>query len=170
MMDSCRAYAPSARLDGALVQEMVIGGTEVMIGISTDPHFGKTIVFGLGGIFVEVLDDVALRILPIELPDAEAMVQEIKARKILSGVRGQKPRDVAALAEAIRRVGDLAWNLRDRIIEMDVNPLIVFEEGKGVKALDALIVVNEGKPGYDEKPEIKLNGAKIAVETPDREH
>jgi len=169
MMASCRAHAPAARIDGALLQEMVTGGTEVMIGVSSDPHYGKTIVFGLGGIFVEVLDDVALRILPIELPDAEAMVQEIKAKKILAGVRGQKPRDVAALAEAIRRVGDLAWNLRDRIVELDINPLVVFEEGKGVKALDALIVVNEGQAANDLRPEVQLNGASIPVETPDRE-
>jgi len=151
-MDRARAYAPHARLDGVLVQEMVSGGTEVLIGVSSDPNYGKTIVFGLGGIFVEVLDDVALRILPIELPDAEAMISEIKARKILGGVRGQKPRDVAALAETIRRVGDLAWNLRDRIVEMDINPLVVFEEGKGVKALDALIVVNEGPPEFKDAP------------------
>jgi acetyltransferase len=124
---------------------MVTGGTEVLVGISTDAHYGQTIVFGLGGIFVEVLDDVALRILPIELPDAEAMINEIKGRKVLEGVRGQKPRDITTLDETIRRIGDLAWDLRDRVVEMDVNPLVVFEDGKGVKALDALIVLNDSQ-------------------------
>jgi len=146
VVENARAFSGSVRVDGVLVQEMVTGGTEVLVGISQDPNFGQTIVFGLGGIFVEVLDDVSLRILPIELPDAEAMIEEIKGRKVLEGVRGQKPRDITALAETIRRIGELAWELRDRIVEMDVNPLMVFEDGKGVKALDALIVIKEAKP------------------------
>lgn len=143
---NAKRYAPIARIEGVLVQEMVTGGIEVLLGVSRDPTFGQTIVFGLGGIFVEVLDDVALRILPIELPDAEAMINEIKGKRVLQGVRGQKPRDITALAETIRRVADLAYNLRDRLLEMDINPLMVFEEGKGVKALDALLVINEGPP------------------------
>lgn len=142
---NARTFSSSARIDGVLVQEMVTGGTEVLVGISQDPHFGQTIVFGLGGIFVEVLDDVALRILPIDLPDAEAMINEIKGKVVLQGTRGQKPRDITALAETIRRIGELAWELRERIVEMDVNPLIVFEDGKGIKALDALIVINEAE-------------------------
>ncbi len=145
IMERCRAYDSSARINGVLVQEMVEGGTEVLVGVSQESHYGHTIVFGLGGVFVEVLDDVSLRILPIELVDAEKMIEEIKGRKVLSGVRGETPRDVAALAEAIKRIADLAWDLRDRLIEMDVNPLVVLPEGKGVKALDALIILNEEK-------------------------
>jgi acyl-CoA synthetase (NDP forming) len=141
--ENARAFSRAARVSGAIVSEMVTGGTEVLVGTSTDPHYGQTIVFGLGGVFIEALDDVALRILPIGLPDAEAMVGEIKGRRVLQGIRGQKPRDVGALAETIRRIGDLAWSLRDRIVELDVNPLVVFEDGKGVKALDALIVLND---------------------------
>jgi len=143
IMENAKAYSNAARVDGVVVQEMVTGGTEVIVGVSSDPHYGRTIVFGLGGIFVEVLDDVSLRILPIGLPDAEHMIDEIKGRKVLDGVRGQKPRDIPALAETIRRIGELAWSLREDIAEMDVNPLVVFEEGKGVKALDALIVLKE---------------------------
>lgn len=143
IMENARAYSASAEVHGVLVQEMVEGGTEVLVGVSSDPHYGKTIVFGLGGVFVEVLDDVSLRILPIELPDAESMIDEIRGRKILDGIRGQKPRDIPALAETIRRIGELAWDLRDRIVEMDVNPLLVFEKGKGVKALDALVVLSD---------------------------
>lgn len=141
--ENARAFAKAARVNGAIVSEMVTGGTEVLVGTSTDAHYGQTIVFGLGGVFIEALDDVALRILPIGLPDAEAMVNEIKGKKILLGIRGQKRRDITALAETIRRIGDLAWSLRDRIVEIDVNPLVVFEDGKGVKALDALIVLND---------------------------
>lgn len=151
IMANCKAYSPQARIHGVAVQEMVTGGTEVLVGISRDPHYGHTIVFGLGGVFVEALDDVSLRILPIAPADAEAMLSEIKGKKVLAGLRGQKPRDLTALAEAIQRIGDLAWDLRHRIVEMDVNPLVVFEEGKGVKALDALIVLND-KP----EPETEL--------------
>jgi acetate---CoA ligase (ADP-forming) len=143
--ENAAAHSPDAELKGVAVQEMVTGGTEVLIGISTDTHYGKTIVFGLGGVFVEVLDDVSLRILPIELADAEIMVDEIKGRAILDGVRGQKKRDITALSETINRIASLAWDLRERLVEMDINPLVVFEEGKGVKALDALIILNEAE-------------------------
>jgi acetyltransferase len=145
IMESCRAYDSSARINGVVVQEMVEGGTEVLVGISRESHYGHTIVFGLGGIFVEVLDDVALRILPIDLADAEKMIDEIRGRKVLSGIRGEGPRDVKALAEAIKRTADLAWDLRHRLDEMDVNPLVVLPEGQGVKALDALIILNDEK-------------------------
>ncbi|MFO8055867.1 MAG: acetate--CoA ligase family protein, partial [bacterium] len=145
VMESCRAYDGSARISGVVVQEMVEGGTEVLVGVSRESHYGHTIVFGLGGVFVEVLDDVSLRILPIERLDAKKMIDEIRGRKVLSGIRGEEPRDVPALAEAIKRTADLAWDLRDRLEDMDINPLVVLPEGQGVKALDALIILNEGK-------------------------
>lgn len=143
--DNAKKYRASAEVRGVTVQEMVTGGTEVLVGVSTDPHYGQTIVFGLGGIFVEVLNDVSLRILPIEQVDAEHMIEEIEGKKVLEGVRGQKPRDIKRLAETINSIADLAWDMRERLVEMDVNPLVVFENGKGCKALDALIVVNDGK-------------------------
>ncbi len=142
IMENGKAYNPKARIDGVLVQEMVKEGTEVLLGISKDASFGHTIVFGLGGIYVEVLNDVSLRILPIELPDAEAMINEIRGAKILEGARRQKSLDIRALSETIKKVADLAWSLGDRMLEMDINPLVVLEEGKGVKALDALIVLD----------------------------
>ncbi len=141
IMANAASYNTDAKIDGVLVQEMVKGGTEVLLGISKDPCYGHTIVFGLGGIYVEVLSDVSLRILPIELTDAEAMIKEIKGAKILEGARGQKALDTETLAQTIKTVSDMAWNLRDRLIEMDINPLLVHEKGKGVKALDALIVL-----------------------------
>jgi len=138
---NAKKHKPSARISGVLVQEMVAGGTEVIIGVSRDPHFGPTIVFGLGGVFVEALHDVTMRILPIERPDAEHMLEEIQGKKLLKGFRGRPPADELALVEAILRVGRLAHDHRDRILEMDVNPLVVFDKGKGAKALDALIVL-----------------------------
>ncbi len=136
-----KAYKPRADIRGVLVQEMVTGGTEVIVGISRDPNFGPTIMFGLGGIFVEALEDVALRILPIDRSDAEEMVREIKGRKILEGFRGSPPADIDSLVETITRIGELAWVLRHRILEMDINPLMVFEQGKGVKVMDTLVVL-----------------------------
>jgi acetate---CoA ligase (ADP-forming) len=141
VLANAQRYKPQARIAGVLVQEMVSSGTEVIIGASRDPHFGQTLVFGLGGVFVEVLKDVTMRILPITRPDAEHMLEEIRGRKLLQGFRGKAPADELALVEAILRVGRLAYDQRDRILEMDVNPLMVFDKGKGVKALDALIVL-----------------------------
>jgi acetate---CoA ligase (ADP-forming) len=141
--ENAKKYKRGAKVNGVTVQEMIEGGTEVLVGVSTDPIFGQTIVFGLGGVFVEVLEDVSIRILPIELVDAERMVDEIKGRKILEGARGQKPRDIKSLAETIWRVADMVGDFKGRITELDINPLVVFENGKGVKALDALIILNE---------------------------
>jgi acyl-CoA synthetase (NDP forming) len=141
VMKAARGYKPEARINGVLVQEMVKGGTEVIVGVSRDEHFGQTILVGLGGIFVEVLEDVSIRILPIERPDAEAMIEEIQGRKLLEGFRGRPPGDKQALVEVLVRVGRLAYHHREKIQEMDINPLLVFEHGKGVKALDALVVL-----------------------------
>lgn len=143
VMEAARQYKSDARINGVLVQEMVKGGTEVIVGVSRDEHFGQTILVGLGGIFVEVLEDVSIRILPIERPDAEAMINEIQGKKILEGFRGSPPADRSALAEALLRVGRLAYYHREKIMEMDINPLVVFEDGRGVKALDALVVLKD---------------------------
>jgi acetyltransferase len=124
-----------------LVQEMIREGTEVMIGMSQDPQFGPTIAFGLGGIFVEVLKDISLRVAPLSISDAEQMVKEIKGYQILQGVRGKKPADVAAIVDVLLRISRLAQDCKDIIAEIDINPLIVFDEGRGVKAADALVVL-----------------------------
>ncbi len=145
ILAAARRYNPEARIKGVLVQEMVKGGTEVIVGVSRDEHFGQTILVGLGGVFVEVLEDVSLRILPIERPDAEAMIGEIHGKKILEGFRGMPRADLQALVEVLVRVGRLAYYHRDKILEMDINPLMVFDEGKGAKALDALVVLKGGK-------------------------
>lgn len=136
-----RAVVPEARVDGVLVQEMVAGGVETILGVTVDPQFGPVVLFGLGGVLVEVLEDVALRPLPITRADAEAMVDELRGRKILAGVRGGEAGDVPAIVDAIRAVARLAEDHRERIAELDVNPLVVLPPGRGVKALDALVVL-----------------------------
>jgi acetyltransferase len=134
---------------------MIRDGTEVMIGMSQDPQFGPTIAFGLGGIFVEVLKDISLRVAPLSASDAEQMVKEIKAYQILQGVRGRKPSDIAAIIDVLLRISRLALDCKDIISEIDINPLIVFDEGCGLKAADALVVLKTPEPNPD-KPELKI--------------
>jgi acetyltransferase len=143
IIENARKYNPNARINGVLVQEMIQGGFEVMIGMSQDPQFGPTIAFGLGGIFVEVLEDISLRVTPLSQSDAEQMVKEIKGYPILQGVRGKKRADIKAVVDVLQRVSRLAQDWKDTISEIDINPLIVFDEGHGVKALDALVVLKK---------------------------
>ncbi len=141
IVQRARASFPDARLDGVLVQEMVAGGVETILGVTVDPQFGPVVLFGLGGVLVEVLEDVALRPLPIGRDDALAMIDELRGRRILDGVRGRPACDVQALADAILAVARLADEHRDTVRELDVNPLVAFPPGQGVKALDALVVL-----------------------------
>jgi acetyltransferase len=140
IIKNAEKYDPDAKINGVLVQEMIQNGTEVMIGMSQDPQFGPTIAFGMGGIFVETLKDISLRVTPLSKFDAEQMVSEIKGYPILQGVRGRKRADIEALAETLMRLAVLAQDCRNTISEIDINPLIVFDEGRGVTALDALVV------------------------------
>jgi len=145
MMDAATRYDPGARINGVAVQEMVAGGTEVIAGMSQDPQFGPTIAFGLGGIFVEVLKDISLRVTPLSKSDAQNMVREIKGYPILKGIRGQAPADVDAVIDLLQKLSDLVEDFKEDIAEIDINPLLVFDEGRGVKALDALVVL-KNKP------------------------
>ena len=140
IIQNAQKYDPDAKINGVLVQEMIQHGTEVMIGMSQDPQFGPTIAFGMGGIFVETLKDISLRVTPLSKFDAEQMVKEIKGYPILRGVRGNERADIEAIVETIMCVASLAEDCRNTISEIDINPLIVFDEGRGVKALDALVV------------------------------
>jgi len=146
LIDNARKYNSNARINGISVQEMIQGGSEVMIGMSQDPQFGPTIAFGLGGIFVEILKDISLRVAPLSTSDAEQMVKEIKGYQILQGVRGQKRSDIAGIVDVLMRISRLAHDWKDVISEIDINPLIVFDEGSGVKAADALIVLKMSGP------------------------
>ena len=139
IMANARRHAPDAVIDGVLVQEMVVGATEIILGVSNDPLFGPAVMFGLGGIFAEVMKDVSFRLAPVSHAEALRMIREIRAFPILDGARGKPKADVAALAAAIVRLSTLALDLEAVVAELDVNPLFVFPAGQGVKTGDALI-------------------------------
>jgi acyl-CoA synthetase (NDP forming) len=140
IMANVAKHRPDAGINGIIVAEMVQGGTEVIIGIKNDPQFGPTVMFGLGGIFVEVLKDVSLRIVPFTSLEAQTMLEEIKGFKILEGARGQKPADTAALKDLLLKVGQMAEDLKGELQELDLNPVLVLPEGQGVKVADALAI------------------------------
>ena len=139
-----RAAAAGARPDGVLVAPMVAGGVETILGVQRDPLFGPAVMFGLGGLFVEALDDVVFRLAPFGLDEARRMIREIKGFKVLQGLRGAPPADLEALAEALARLSALAAAGAERIESIDVNPFLVLPEGQGAVALDALIVPRRG--------------------------
>ena len=133
------AYRPGAKIDGVLVQEMVTGGVEAIVGIVNDPLFGPAVMCGLGGVFAEVLKDVAFRLAPVTRSAAYEMIYEIKGHAVLAGARGKPAADVEALADVLVRLSALALDLEEQVAELDINPLFVMEQGRGVKAADALI-------------------------------
>ncbi len=143
MLNKVVINSPEARIEGVLVQEMLSPGLEVIVGIKKDPIFGPAVVFGLGGVFVEVLQDTSTRVAPLKEEDARAMIAEIKGRALLTGHRGELPRDTDALADVIMKVSRLAIELEDVIEEVDINPLILYEKGAGVVAADALIAIRQ---------------------------
>lgn len=140
IMTNVRRYAPHASIWGISVQEQFPQGRETIIGISRDPQFGPLIMFGLGGIFVEALKDVSFRIMPITPFDAKQMVLEIQSYPLLRGVRGQPSADFAAIENSILRVAQLVKDFPE-IVELDINPLIVYEAGKGAIAADARLTL-----------------------------
>jgi len=138
-----RQYLSHATILGVSVQEMVAGGKEVILGVSKDPQFGPLIMFGLGGIYVEVLKDVSFRIAPLSTQDADGMIREIHSFPLLRGVRGELPTDISAISECLLRLSQLVTDFPD-IIELDINPLIVKAEGEGAIAVDVRITLEEG--------------------------
>ena len=139
IMRNAQAYQADARIEGVLVQEMVVGGIETILGVTNDPLFGPAVMFGLGGIFAEVLHDVSFRLAPVTYSVALEMIDEIKGSAVLKGARGAAPADIDALAGAIVRVSAMAVDLQDHLAELDINPLFVLPKGQGVKAGDALL-------------------------------
>ena len=140
ILASAKAYAPQARITGVSVQEMVGDGVEVIIGVNCDPQLGPVLLFGSGGVMVEVYNDVALRRCPITRSEAQAMIAEVKGARLLQGFRGRTAADLAALADTLVRVSHLAMHLEGHLAELDINPLMVLPSGQGVKAVDALVV------------------------------
>lgn len=136
-----RKYLPSARIWGVLVQEMVRKGREVLVGVSRDPQFGPLIAVGIGGIYVEVLKDVAFRLAPLSVEEVQEQIRSIRAYPLLRGVRGEAPADIAAIEETVLRVSQLVTDFPE-IVEMDINPLVVLYEGEGAIVLDARIILN----------------------------
>ncbi len=139
IMANARKAVPDADITGIAVQQMAPTGTEVIIGMTTDPQFGPVMMFGLGGIMVEVLKDVAFRLVPLAARDANQMIDEIKGAAILGGVRGQPPADKAALRSAMLKVSKFVQK-HPEVQELDLNPMLVYKDG--AIAVDARIVVS----------------------------
>ena len=137
---SAKKAALTARIAGVSVQSMAKPGTEIILGVAKDPQFGPVVMFGLGGIFVEVMKDVSFRIVPLGARDAAQMVREIKGFPVLEGVRGQEPADLAAIEHAIVRLSAFVEK-HPEIKEVDLNPVLAYRHG--IIAVDARVVLEE---------------------------
>ncbi len=135
-------YMPDADVWGVAVQEMVKVGKEVIVGVTKDPTFGHLMMFGLGGIYVEVLKDVVFRVAPLTRTEAEEMVRGIRSFPLLAGARGEEPSDVNAIVDCILRVSQMVTDFA-QIVELDINPLFAYEDGQGAMAVDARIVISD---------------------------
>jgi len=142
IMKSCRTKFPKARIRGIEVCEMVPRGVETIVGGTFDPSFGPVVMFGLGGIYVETLKDVTFRAVPLALNDAKKMVRGINAYPILLGVRGEKRKDIEGIVDVLLRVGKLMEKIED-VSDVEINPLMVYEYGKGVKVVDVRILLKQ---------------------------
>ena len=143
IMENSKKYKADARILGCVIQEMAPWGKEVIVGSVNDATFGPTVMYGMGGIFVEVLKDVTFRVAPFSLPTAKEMLPEIKSFPILAGTRGEAPRDTEALAEVMSRISQVVYDLQDEIAETDANPVMVYEKGQGLKVVDARIILKK---------------------------
>ena len=140
IVDGAQKINPSASIEGVSVQKMAKPGTEVIVGTSKDPQFGPVIMFGLGGIFVEVLKDVSFRIIPLSKKDALEMIEEIKGYPVLKGYRGKEPADISALVEIILKISKV-MEQNPEIKELELNPILAYK--KGAMAVDARIILEK---------------------------
>lgn len=143
ILANAKAYKADANVHGIAIQEMAPWGTEVILGSVNDTTFGPTMMFGLGGIFVEVLKDVTFRVAPVSPSQAMRMIGEIRGAPILAGVRGEAPRDRKVLADTISKYASMIVDLSDEVSESDANPVLVYEDGKGLKVVDARIILKK---------------------------
>jgi len=151
MLRRIHQFYPEVKIDGVLVQPMVTGGQELILGGRQDPNFGPVVLIGLGGIFVEVFEEVALRVAPITHLEASEMIDELRGAPILKGARGHKPSDIGSMVEALLRLSQLLIDFPE-IRELDINPLRVFQENNGCRALDARIMI---QPSADILPQVR---------------
>lgn len=142
ILTNVKNYKSDAHINGVLVQEMVETAKETILGAKRDPLFGPLIMFGLGGIYVEVLKDVIFRLAPINIEDAKEMINSIQTIKLLQGVRGENPSDIEGIIESLQRLSQLITDFPE-IEEFDMNPLLVLEKGKGVRAVDVRIGITK---------------------------
>ena len=140
MLGRIQSAYPQAKLDGVLVQPMAIGGQELILGGRQDPQFGAVLLAGLGGIFVEIIGEAAVRVAPISRSEAEQMIDSLRGAQILRGARGRRPADMNSLLDALLRLSQLLQDFPE-ILELDINPLRVFHEGEGCLALDARLIL-----------------------------
>ncbi len=138
IISAIKEHEPKAKIEGVAVQNMARPGTEVIIGMYKDAQFGPVLMFGLGGIFVEVLKDVAFRIVPLAKRDAQEMIKEIKGYPILEGYRGQEPANIGVLEDLLLKVSDFVER-RPEIKELDINPIFAYKDG--ALAVDARVIL-----------------------------
>ena len=143
MYERIRAAYPDANLEGVLVQPMMTGGRELILGGRQDRQFGPVVLVGLGGIFVEIFEQASLRIAPVTRSEALEMIEQLAGSQILMGARGDRPYDIEAIVDAILRLSQLLVDFPE-ILELDINPLRVRHEGQGCTALDARIILQMG--------------------------
>jgi acyl-CoA synthetase (NDP forming) len=143
IVSAVTAFAPDAPIKGVLVEEMVSGGVEAVIGTTWQPPFGHVVMVGLGGVAVELLGDVAFALAPVGPAEARSMIESLRGYPLLDGFRGADPLDVDALADAVSVVSRLAAGIGPQLRELDLNPIRVLPVGSGVVALDALAITVE---------------------------
>ncbi len=146
IIQNCRAYKPEAVIDGVEVSEMLAAGTELIVGARRDASFGPIVMCGLGGIYVEVMKDVVFRGLPLNKKEVMTMLKEIKSFPLLLGVRGQKRRDIEGVIDTIIKVGTILTHCA-KITDIEINPIVVYEQTRGLRALDARILIRNPKEG-----------------------
>jgi acetyltransferase len=144
LVSRARSARPDAAISGMLACEMVHEALETIVGVVNDAVFGPVVVLGLGGIFAESMRDVTFRLAPFGIGTAREMIDELRGRKLFDAARGKPARDIDALADVLSRVSVMASALRERVVEVDINPLLVRERGRGVVAADALVVLRAG--------------------------
>jgi acyl-CoA synthetase (NDP forming) len=137
---NCKANVPNAVIDGIEVVEQIQQGTEVIIGGRRDPNFGPVLMFGLGGIYVEVMKDVSFRALPLHRAEIQTMIKEIKSYPLLLGVRGEARKDIDGIVEVMLKASHVLQRVR-RITDLEINPLVVYEPERGVRAVDVRVLL-----------------------------